>query len=146
MDDFHGWLSWMTFMDDKYWLILHIDYTLSNGRTLVLVKSLSRPISHKVKHRGWILKGKSKPKSSMSCPWKNVGGLGMKEGGWICQVGLDWWASGGGWWRRFLLQQLQLLKMLLMWPERVPWPDAMSDSSSNFLVVSCLSYQIYINK
>ena len=47
MDDFHGWLSWKTFMDD--WTFLFISYfyilmtdRLTDGLTLVLVKSLSR--------------------------------------------------------------------------------------------------------
>ena len=39
IDEWHGWLAWMTFMDDfpnfTYWLHTY-------GRTLVLVKSLSR--------------------------------------------------------------------------------------------------------
>ena len=51
MDDFHGWLSWKTFMDD--WTLLFISYfyiLMTDGLTdrqtdrltLVLVKSLSR--------------------------------------------------------------------------------------------------------
>ena len=44
MDVFHGWLSWMTFMDDFiYWLLTNwLTDWLTNGRTLLDVKSLSR--------------------------------------------------------------------------------------------------------
>ena len=46
MDDWHGWLAWMTGVDDWHgWLldwILYIDDKLTDGRTLLVVKSLSR--------------------------------------------------------------------------------------------------------
>ena len=46
MDDWHWWLAWMTGTDDWHGLILHIDYRQTdrrtNGRTLLVLKSLSR--------------------------------------------------------------------------------------------------------